>query len=223
MVIRNGFLVNLTVHNHVMNGCFCQECRVGRSVQYRVYNNRHLFRLFKSRLPHEENTKLMKCFESVLTLIVVGKVYKDSCLANTGYVQFKSWANVQPQYSDWEPKALKAFCDRVNDAAYVFDNWDVIIQNLMDARMDCLDARRFSVGQFKQAKELSWCLIENENLRRNSRKPDEPRYPEDKYKDILQNILNSGILDDIDRDPHVAAMIGKRLQKDIVQRCRLRR
>ena len=223
MVVHNQFLINLVagVHNNIIDGCFCITCREGRVDRYRRYNNvGELFNIFKIRLPHEEDIRLARYHETVQDLITSGKAYHRSCLENTGYVKFKCWANRQPQFANWEPKSLKDFCDQVNEASYVFDHWDIIVRNLTDSRMDCIDARAFSVGMFKEATDIAWCLRHNENLRRKSKKPDEPQYPEDKYNAILQSIVDSGILDDIDRDPHKGTMLGKRLQKDIVRRCR---
>ena len=95
----------------------------------------------------------------------------------------------------------------------------MIVSNLMDPRMDYLDARRFSLGQFRQAKDLGWCLLQNERQRRNARRGDS-QYDEQKYQSLLQTIKTFGILDDFDHDPHVAAMLMRRLSSDIVKYCK---
>ena len=65
--------------------------------------------------------------------------------------------------------------------------------------------------------DLNWCRIENENLRPSQPKSDDPAYPEDLYKTILDAVTDSEILRAIGSDPHVAVRIRKRLQKDIIQ------
>ena len=142
-------------------------------------------------------------------------------LGTTGLKQFKSWANreaaARRQFVDWEPMKLKKFCDNVNAASYVYEHWDNIRSNLMQPEIDLLDARRFSLGQFRFADDMDWCSIQNENLRPKKGKPDEPVYPEDLYQQIMDAVANSGILAATGYDPRIAVMIGKRLQKDVIQ------
>ena len=88
----------------------------------------------------------------------------------------------------------------------------------MDPRMDCLDARRFSLGQFRQAKDLGWCLLQNERQPRNAIRG-ETRYDEQMYRNLLLTIITSGILNDFGHDPHIAAMLMRRLSSDIVKYC----
>ena len=85
-----------------------------------------------------------------------------------------------------------------------------------------IDARRFSVRQFFLAKSLDWCINYKEILRKKNKNKDGPLYSEDKYADIFRNILASGILQDVDNDPHIASIIGGRLQSDMVLHCRRR-
>ena len=47
-------------------------------------------------------------------------------------------------------------------------------------------------------------------------------YPKDKFEAIFQNIIDSGILDDIDHDTSIAASIGGRLQTKIISYCKVR-
>ena len=88
--------------------------------------------------------------------------------------------------------------------------------------MDQIDARRFSIRQFYLAKKISWCLEYNESLRIKGKAKNNVPYPEDKYNDILQYIIASGILDDVDNDPQIAASIGGRIQSDMVRRANSR-
>ena len=215
------FLGARATHIVLVNDCFCDDCRIRRNVHYTAFSTQALFRGFFEYLPNLENERLLKVHETVLNIIVVGKVYRDKCLLGTGLKQFKSWANrevaARRQFYDWEPMKLKKFCDNVNAAAYVYGHWDKIRSNLMQPEIDLLDARRFSLGQFRLADDMDWCRIQNENLRPNRGKPDEPAYPEDLYKQIMDAVDNSGILPATGYDPRIAVMIGKRLQKDVIQ------
>ena len=222
MVFPNVFLINLVAHDNIVGNCFCGNCRNQRVLRFSRYTNAQLYELFKNRLPLKGESRLDNYHKIVLDLIVAGKVYKESCLENTGYRYFKSWAKNQVTFAEWNPKDLNKFCADVNEACDVFEHWDQIVRNLTDSRMDEIDARRFSVRYFYLAKSLDWCLNYNEIIRKKTKRRDEPLYPDDKYNAIFQNILASGILDDIEHDPHVASMIGGRLQADLVRHCRYR-
>ena len=58
-------------------------------------------------------------------------------------------AEFQPPY--WTPLALKKLAENINNAAFVFEQWDTITRNLTDPRIDILDARRLSLRQFRKA------------------------------------------------------------------------
>ena len=219
MAIPNKFL-----SSHVEANCFCGRCRIYRLdiITGIGYTINELHNLFTRELVEEEEERLDRLYQATIQLIIYGKAYKESCLRNTGYTYFKSWAKTQPEFEHLTTKNLQKFCDRVKKASTAFDQWDIIVKNLTDIRMTYIDARRFSVAQFWEARSLAWCLNYNENLRPKGKNHGEKSYPEDKYQLIFQQILNSGILDDIDNDPQIASCIGGRLQSDMVRRANSR-
>lgn len=203
-------------------GCFCANCRHLRVVDYSRRSTEELHKLFHTSLPDEENVHLYKYHQIVLDIIAAGKTFKEVALLNTGYKYFKSWAkNHQEPYKHWTDQQLDKFCNKVNEVVGVYDKWDQIVRNLTDSRMDQIDARRFSVHYFALAKKLEWCLIYNEQMRRRKEKSDKRLYSEDTYQDIKQYILASGVLEGMDRpnDPHIAAMMMRRLSSEIVTIC----
>ena len=226
MVLQNEFLVYLAgqAHERVVEGCFCDECRNSRlrRVLDSGYTVHQLYNLFTYRLVEKENTRLDRLFKCTLQQIVHGMAYKITCLQNSNYTYFKSWAKTQQEFALLSKKELDKFCYKVNEACDVFNSWTKIVDNLTDERLDQIDARRFSIRQFYLAKNITWCLEYNESLRiKGMTKTDLP-YPEDKYNDILQYIIASGILDDVDNNPQIAASIGGRIQSDIVRRANTR-
>ena len=186
------------------------------------YTNNELYDLFMYELVEKEDIKLEKLHAATLLLIVYGKAYKTSSLENTNYRYFKSWAKTQEKFADLSAKELSKLCDKVNEASVVFDSWDSIVVNLVDDRMDQIDARRFSIQQFYMAKNINWCLSYNEMLRKKGNNDDVAPYPEDKYNEIFQYIINTGILDDVNNNPQIAAIIGGRLQGYMVRRSNAR-
>ena len=196
MVIRNEFPLNLVVHDRVVGNCFCAECRLRRLRQ--IMTNGQLYKqrfvcCFHERVGSKRRTTVEQPFhKTILQQVVYGKAYKDSSLENTNYRYFKSWAKSQPNFAHLSKEELSKFCDKVNEANVVFDSWDVIVSNLTDHRMDQIDARGLSVRQLYLAKNINWCLSYNEMLRKKGRNEDEVPYPEEKYRDIFQYIVNSG-------------------------------
>ena len=226
MVIPNVFLINLAPHEEVVGICFCGNCRTGRLQQVveRNHTNQQLHNLFTHRFVQNEETRLDRLFASTLQLIVHGKAYLSNSLENTNYRYFRSWAKTQHQFRHLTEKDFNNLCRKVNEANNVFNNWDVIVSNLTDYRMSSIDARRFSVNQFYQAKDISWCLKHNDHLRIKGRNDDNNvlPYPEDKYNEILQFIEGTGILDDVGNNPKTAAAIGGHLQSDITRQANAR-
>ena len=220
--VPNDFMLNIVVHNTIMPGCLCVGCKDRRFDDARGIEQDRLKELFLRTLPSKEKSQLNKLFENTVNAIVIGKLFKTKALEDTGYKYFKSWARHEPAFGGFDKKQFSTFCEKVNESASVFDNWDTIVRNLTDIRMKEIDARRFSVRQFYLAKSLDWCLNYNEILRKKKNKFDEPLYSTNKYDQIFQNILMSGILDECDHDPKIASMIGNRLQSDMVAYCRRR-
>ena len=217
----NSFLLDGPSHNRLLHGCFCTDCRMLRSEELRNISTRDIFNRFNKSLPAVENEQLMKVHETILKMIVHGKCYQERCLRNTRYKQWKSWANMQPEFQPpyWSPLALKKLAENINNATFVFEQWDTITRNLTDPRIDILDARRFSLRQFRKAADIGWCLLENETKRPVSGTADD-LYDNGKYQALLNHIKTSGILHDFNHDNHIAAMLMKKLSRDVVKHCK---
>ena len=224
MVIPNVFLINLTEHNAVIGNCFCQVCRRSRLTELvgRNLTQGQMYLEFKHLLPHKEDKCLDKVFANTINIVVSGKAYKDKCLEGSGYAYFRSWAKHEPQLSALPVKEVNLLCHRVNEATWVYDNWDKIVSNLTDERVFAIDARRLSLSQLYLAKNIDWCLSLNDRLRRKGKRAGEPLWTKEKFDDIFQNIIQSGILEDIQHSPSVAASIGGQLQNAMVAYCRRR-
>ena len=108
-------------------------------------------------------------------------------------------------------KEFNAFCSRVNESAWVFENWDKITSNLTDSRMTKIDGRRLRVGQLYKSKNINWCLQLNDHLRSKTNQSDDATYSAEKFQDILNYIIDSKILEDIEHNPSQAASLASRL------------
>ena len=224
MVIPNIFLLNNQEHHVIMVNCLCNMCKHLRLVEFEERNvsQEQMYNNFKNLLPHKEDRCLDRLFANTINMIISGKAYKKKCLDGTGYRYFKSWCKHEAQFAGLSEKELSRFCNKVNEACWVFDNWEKIVSNLTDERMFEIDARRLSMSQLYLAKNVEWCLALNDNLRRKNKRIGEPLYPREKFDNIFQNIIESGILEDIEHDPSTAASIGGRLQNAMISYCRRR-
>ena len=118
-----------------------------------VWNIAHFrYNFSSSALNLKEKSQLNMLFENTINEIVIGKVFKVSSLEHSGYKYFNSWARHEPDFINLSPKQFSKFCEKVNEASSVFDNWNVIVRNLTDHRMNEIDGRPFSVRQFFLAK-----------------------------------------------------------------------
>lgn len=216
--IRNEFLLsNVRVNGRHQRDCFCLPCRAGKveEILNGGFTNNDLQHMFFQRLTQQEDIRLHNLFKLTLRKIVYGKAYKDSCIQNTPYKTFGWWVRSQDQFSYMTHAQIKKFCDQINEVDLVYKDWDKIVRNLTDPRMIHCDARKFSVHQFYRARDLGWCLNHNEILRNRGHLVDEPLYAENKYRNIMLFISNSGILDDINYDDQQISMLGRRLQIDM--------
>ena len=91
-----------------------------------------------------------------------------------------------------------------------------------DPRLTEIDARRFSINQFNEAKSMDWCLSYNEILHRKGNKNDDPAYTDEKFNNIFNYIVQSEILSDIEHQENLAARLGERLKMRMVSYCKRR-
>ena len=209
--------------------CFCAQCRrrqINAVIDKSEANLRHMVTV---NIPTEREARTSAVFEVTKKQIIYGKLYKDICLENTHLKYFKCSAKRQPAYQllvsgdNARRKEFDRHCQHINEAAYCFENWERIVSNLTDRRIDSVDARSFSVRSFFLASNLDWCLEYNEKLRRKGGSRGDQMYSRDQIDGIFQHIVNTGILDDIEYDEQVAASIGSQLQRKMVSYCRKQR
>ena len=216
----NLFLAR-TPHNET---CFCQSCRNRQLTSIRHKSNETLRRNITIDIPNERRARSNAVFEVTKTQMIHGKLYKEMCLENSGYTQFKSWAKTQPVYQRYkngtlsEKREFYAHCRLVNSAAHAFDNWNKIVHNLTDQRMTGIDARMFSVNYFAAAVSYNWCVAYNEKILCRG-PPTEMVYSKEQIADIVRYIVATGILSDIEYDEHLAARIGSQIQGRIISFC----
>ena len=225
----NQFLLQ---HNGRPELCFCNICRARKHAEVSqlgaTRGDEWLQEQCLAYLPLGRERKAEELFQMTLKQILYAQVYKEACLANTTYIYWKCWAKNQPQFAhlvngnDRSKKTFNDLAKEISEASSVFMNWDLIVQNLTDKRMTCIDARTFSVRMFYCAKSLDWCLGHNEDLRRKGSSANGLPYTQDKVDEIFQHMINSGIFDDMNHNPKLAAGLGEALKLKMTGYCRRR-
>ena len=215
----NMFLLNDRDDNDVQahpRTCFCVRCRAievaeihDRYIPYhddlRMLNE--LRHMVVNVLPKRLVKAQERVFEITRALIVYGKTYKEVALKNGDYTLFKCWAKTQFYYQEFingSRQAQKEFdnhCQFVNDCAYVYDNWDKIVNNLTNESLTNLNARTFTVGKFREAVDFNWCISENERARTGTapRRQGEQLWTPDDVNETAHHVLSVARLSEADR------------------------
>ena len=224
----NGFLLECNEDPD----CLCDDCHA-TCLQGRNYRLAELFNQTVLVLPRRRRAALDAVFHVTRSQIVLGKMYKEAALQEGRYRYFRCWAKNQPFYrrylrdigSDSEAKAVfNAHCQDVLDATYVFDNFDKITKNLMDRRITHLDARHFSIYQFRRSASIDWVIEQNANAReRSTKKLTDPKFSAGEIQDISNYIISSGILERCGHDPTTAASLCQQVSHQLVPYCRKRK
>ena len=217
-IMANHFLLPILRRNgQHLRHCFCDQCRTSKylEIHNEGFTRGQLFDFTFNRIPQSEDRRLNELYKITLRKIIYGKVYKDACLNDTPYEDFGWWARTQPNFMRLGKSVREKFCREVNQIDLVYKDWDKIVENLTDDRLQHIDARRFSIDQFYRARNQGWLLNYNDMMRRSGQA--DVVYEEHKYQRILRYVIQSGILNDIDHDDVLTSMLGRRLQRDLMQ------
>ena len=223
-VFPNLFLLQ----NRHNQSCFCVPCRHRKAAAIIDRQEGSLRRALTIEIPNERENRSNSLLEVTKKQIVYGKLYKDICMANTHYKYFKCRAKRQAAYQPYlndngaRKIEFNRHCQLVNDASYCYDNWEKIVGNLTDHRIDAIDARSFSVRYFSMAGNIDWCLEYNDKVRKSGRSQ-VTLYSQAQVDDIFRHILGTRILDDVEFNEQVAASIGSQIQRKMVSYCRRHR
>ena len=76
--------------------------------------------------------------------------------------------------------------DAPNNACWVFDHFEKIQDNL--GVRPSIDIRHLSLQQLYLAKNLSWCLMMEENSKAKRKKPRQPLYDDKEFTELLEMV-----------------------------------
>ena len=225
--------------NHHGVTCFCRRCRdnwvqrrrldTSNPDYFRVQRIIEMSVLYRNGtevFPTKRRDKLECAFEITKKQIINYKLYKDLCLFGTGEKYFKSWAKKQKLYEqyrgdgDFKVPEFIQHCQEVNDAAYVFENWEKITTNLTDFRVPHVDARTLGIQLLRRCSNMDWVIGYNEKVKPKAAILREPLYNREKINLIVKYAADIGILDDIGYNDVLAAAVGEQVQTGLISYCR---
>ena len=104
----------------------------------------------------------------------------------------------------------------LNNAVWVYDNFQKIANNLMECRE--IDIRRLSLHQLYLAKDMSWCLMYQEQLKGRKNKPRQLDYDEQSFEDLVKCVQGHEAFLAVSDDPKRTTALMTRLQKVVLRK-----
>ena len=169
-------------------------------------------------LKQRSETNKNERFQNILDTVIACVAFKRLCGGGVG-----KWMTDHCQNLDERVRA--SITERCKFSAAIFMKWDIIVHNLTNSEMKVVDARDFTLRKLYNATNPGWCNRERkQNVGPGATKPppavvDVQEYDEILYRNIMDNITNSGILRNVNFDPVQAELIADRIKVDLHKLC----
>ena len=165
-------------------------------------------------LKQRSETNKNERFQNILDTVIACVAFKRLCGGGVG-----KWMTDHCQNLD--PSVRASITERCKFSAAIFMKWDIIVHNLTNSEMKGVDARDLTLRKLYEARDPGWCNREKkQNVAPGTTKPppavvDAQEYDEMLYRNIMDNIRNSGILRNVNFDPVQADLIAERIKFDL--------
>ena len=147
---------------------------------------------------------MMKC-------VVVSKAFNKVVEEQTKFKQIKH----QLKALGFNNEYAGQMADTLNNACWVFDHFEKIQGNLRAC--PGIDIRRLSLQQLYLAKNLSWCLMMEDNSKAKRKKPRRPLYDKEEFTELLEMVRGSRAYSKVRHDKHLTTGLMLRLQRALVK------
>lgn len=191
--------------------CWCSVCHSARLNEYSNMDSRTLLNKFNA-CKRKERKLLTDLFGEVLKTVAIAKAFRVQAEQETGYKQMKRHLlslGIHPDLATDQARII-------NNAVWVYDNFKRITDNLMVC--SDIDIRRLSLHQLYLAKDMSWCLVYQEQLQGQRKKPKLLDYDEEAFDDLLKCVEGHAAYRAVSDDPKRATALISRLQKKLLER-----
>ena len=192
--------------------CLCMPCRIVHLRHYESLQLWELWNLFKESLPKATSNALDKAYLATMKCVVLSKAFKKVAEEQTKFKQIKR----QLKALGFDNEYAGQMADTLNNACRVFDHFETIQGNLRAC--PSIDIHRLSLQQLYLAKNLSWCLMMEENSKAKQKKPRQPLYDEEEFTELLEMVRGSRAYSKVRHDNHLTTGLMLRLQRILVNK-----
>ena len=164
--------------------------------------------LFKESLPKATSNALDKAYLATMKCVVVSKAFKKAAEEQTKFKQIIR----QLKALGFGNQYAGQMADTLNNACWVFDHFEKIQGNLKACPR--INIHLLSRQQLYLAKNLSWCLMMEENSKAKRKKPRQPLYDEEEFTELLEMVRGIRAYSKVHHDKHITTGLILRLLKD---------
>ena len=209
---RNLLLLEVDCESNI---CFCCRCRQNKVARFSTMPTDEIYTFIRT-LGNVREMNLERVFFTTLKQIANGKAYHDACLRGTRFKKWKAWAKKQDYFKGMPDTKLTKIANFVNDCRVCYERWDDIVKNLTDPKFSNIDASTLSVHYLRRASSRNWCTKYNDSLAIRRVQQGDPLYSPARYQEILQMVVNTGIIGELDHNPRYVASFFGRIQSDAI-------
>ena len=173
--------------------CYCRYCH---DMRLQLYTRKEIpaleVDLHRACLDEVHFNRLS--FSEVLKQICVSKAFKMKVEARYHY---KKMAPFFKTVWGETPKNAKLKANKINNNTLVYDQWQIILNNLSVCPL--INLKQLSANQLFLARTKGWCHSYNELQRSRGNRPAILAYSEEDYQDLLISIRNHPAFQAIDK------------------------
>ena len=192
--------------------CLCMPCRIVHIRHYKSLQLWEVWNLFKESLPKATSNALDKAYLAMMKCVVVSKSFKKVAEEQTKFKEIKC----QLKALGFDSEYADQMANTVNNACWVFDHFEKIQGNLR--AYPGIDIHHLSFRKLYLAKNLSWCLMMEENAKAKRKKPRQPLYDEEEFTELLEMVRGSRVYSKVRHDKHLTTRLMLRLQRTLVNK-----
>ena len=147
----------------------------------------------------------MKC-------VAASKAFKKVAEEQTKFKQIKR----QLKALGFDNEYAGQMVDTLNNACWVFDHFEKVQGNLRAC--PSISIRRLLLQQLYLAKNLSWCLLMEENSKAKRKNLRQSLYDEEEFTELLEMVRGSRAYSKVRHDKDLTTGLMLRLQKTLVNK-----
>ena len=189
--------------------CLCMPCRIVHLRNYESLQLWDLWNLFKESLLKATSNALDNAYLAMMKCVVVSKAFKKVTEKRTKFKQIKR----QLKALGYDNEYVGHMADALNNPCWAFDHFEKIHENLKVC--PSIEIRLLWLQQLYLPKNLSWCLMMEENSKAKRKNPRQPLYDDEEFTKLLEMVKRSRAYSKVRHDKHLTTGLMLRLQRSL--------